>query len=265
MKPCYDTCVEFIDGFQLPYNASAPGNYTLPDGTELDFGVTPQYLNQSRDGAAKAALAVVFTIAMLVSCARLFVRTTTKAPGFGLDDGMLVLAMALYVAFVGMAIATIDLGEGRHILWIVLQGMIDQTVVAKQEILDFALHLVYNTALFCCRLSALAFFQRLTGGTRALRHLVLVGYAVMTAFYLPQMFTLIFHCDPVTALWPYDFQIASSKYTCLSWGLVYLINGCLSLASDLMLFSVPAVLVSSINTDRATKIKLAAVLFPGVL
>ncbi|TKA77373.1 hypothetical protein B0A55_03226 [Friedmanniomyces simplex] len=265
MGKCIDNCVDFANGLQLPYNASAPGNYTLPDGTQLNFGVTPQYLNQSRDGSSKAALIVIFVIAMIVSSMRIFVRATSKAPGFGWDDGILVLTMALYVTYIGLAISTIDLGEGRHIFWIVLQGMIDQTVVSKQEIMDFVLHLVYNTALFCCRLSALAFFQRLSGGQKSVRLMVYVGYGVITAMYLPQMFILIFHCHPVTALWPYDFQIESSQYTCMSWGLVYLINGCLSLASDLMLFAIPARLISAIHTDKATKAKLALILYPGVL
>ncbi|KAK3070041.1 hypothetical protein LTR53_011135 [Teratosphaeriaceae sp. CCFEE 6253] len=265
MGKCIDACVDFANGFQLPYDASAPGNYTLPDGTELEFGVTPQFLNESRDGASKAALIIIFVIAMIVSSARIFVRATTKAPGFGWDDGLLLLAMAMYVTFVGMAIATLALGEGRHIYWIVLQGLIDVNVVAKQEIMDFALHLVYNTALFCCRLSALAFFQRLSGGQKGVRMMVYVGYGVITAMYLPQMFTLILHCHPVTALWPYDFQVESSQYTCMSWGLVYLVNGCLSLASDLMLFAIPARLISAINTDKATKAKLALILYPGVL
>ncbi|KAK4962737.1 hypothetical protein LTR10_000364 [Elasticomyces elasticus] len=265
MGKCVDTCVDFANGLQLPYDASAPGNYTLPDGTELDFGVTPVYLNQSRDGSSKVALIVIFVIAMIVSCARIFVRATTKAPGFGWDDGILILTMALYITFVGLAIATLDLGEGRHIYWIILQGMIDQNVVSKQEIMDFALHLVYNTALYCCRLSALAFFQRLSGSQKSVRLMVYIGYGVITAMYLPQMFTLIFHCSPVTALWPYDFQVESSNYKCMSWGLVYLVNGVLSLASDLMLFAIPARLISAINTDKATKAKLALILYPGVL
>lgn len=263
---CTDaTCVNFLHGLQLPVNASAPGNYTLPDGSVVDFGVTPAYLNQSRDGSAIAALVVIFVISTLVAGTRLFVRATSKAPGFGWDDGILVLAMALYTAYLGMAIHTINLGEGRHILWIVLQGMIDVTVVSKQEIMDFALHLVYNTALVACRLSALAFFHRLSGSSKIVRNMVVIGYVVMTLFYLPQMFTLIFHCHPVTALWPYDFQVESSSYTCLSWGLVYLVNGCLSVASDLMLFAVPAVLIRSIKTDKATKFKLALILYPGIL
>ena len=265
MAPCTDNCVDFTHGLQLPYDASAPGNYTLPDGETLEFGVTPAYLNQSRDGAAKAALIVIFVIAMLVSSARLLARSTTHAPGFGWDDGILILTMALYITFLGMAIATLDLGEGRHILWIVLQGMIDQSVVSKQEIMDFALHLIYNTALYCCRLSALAFFQRLSGGQTGVRRLVYVGYGIITAMYLPQMFMLIFHCKPVTALWLYDFQVESSNYTCLSWGMVYLVNGVLSLASDLMLFATPARLISAIDTDKATKAKLALILYPGVL
>lgn len=261
MGRCQDTCVDFANGLQLPVNFSAPGKYTLPDGEVLDFGVSAEYLNQSRDDGARAALVIIFILSLLVTGTRLFVRATTKAPGFGWDDGILILAIPLYVAFFGMALETISLGEGRHIEWIILQGMIDQNVVSKQEIYDFALHLIYNTALFCCRISALAFFQRLSANAKGVRVLVYAGYGVMTALYLPQMFTLIFHCTPVTALWPYDFQIGSSKYTCLSWGLVYLVNGVLSVASDLMLFSIPACLIAAYKADKVARLRLALVLF----
>lgn len=264
---CYDTCVDFANGLKLPYNASRPGNYTLPDGTELELDVPPEYLNESRDSSAIAALLVIFVISLIVSGSRIYVRATTKAPGFGWDDGILLITAALYVAFVGIAITVIHAGEGRHILWIVLQGMIDVHVVTVQETLDFTVHLVYNTALYCCRLSALAFYQRLSGSHPTMKWMIIAGYVIITCFYLPQMFTLIFHCNPVTAIWPYDFQIdsLSTTYTCLSWGLVYLINGCLSVASDLIIFVIPAYLIAIYNASTSAKLKLAMILFPGVL
>lgn len=257
--------IKFANGLKLPYDSSTPGNYTLPDGTTLAFGVTPEYLNQSRDGASKAALIIIFIVSLVVSGARLFVRATTKAPGFGWDDGILAVTAALYMAFVGISITVLGLGEGRHIDWIVLQGMIDQDVVTRQETMDFAVHLVYNTALYCCRLSALAFFERLSGAQHSMRWLIVGGYIVITAFYLPQMFTLIFHCNPVTAIWPYDFQVESSRYACMSWGLVYLINGCLSVASDLVLLVIPARLIAVYKAPAAVKLRLALILLPGVL
>lgn len=264
-EKCTDTCVDFANGYKLPYNASTPGNYTLPGEAEpLDFGVSPSYLNQSRDADAQAGIVAVFVVALLICGLRLYSRITTrppKTPRFGWDDAILIITIALYAAFVGLAIACINWGEGRHIEWIILQGMINQHVVEQQEILDFSLHLVYNTALFSCRCSALAFFARLPTPT----WMILVGFAIITGFYLPQMFTLIFHCQPVTALWPYDFQVDSSKYTCMSWGLVYLINGCLSVASDLVIFIIPAWLVYVYKATVINRLKLALVLFPGIL
>lgn len=260
-------CVNFLTGVTLLYDPSAPGNYTI-DGTSINFGVTPDYLNESRDASAKAGILFMFALAVIISTARLAARLSTgktgAALGFGWDDMILILTVALYIVFVGLAIPLLEIGTGRHIFWIVMQGMIDQHIVSLQEIWDFTVHLVYTTAMFTCRLSALAFFSRLSSQT-TIRRGIWITLAVITAAYLAQMFALIFHCHPVTALWPYDFQVESSSFTCQSWGAIYLVNGVLSFASDMAVFVIPALLVHAYKGTRSDKMKLALVLLPGIL
>ena len=262
---CTTTCVNFLNGVVIEYDPAAPGNYTLPNGDVEDFGVTPSYLNQSRDSAAKAGIIAVFVISLIIAGLRIAARCNTQKLGFGKDDVVLILTTLFYVAFVGLAIPLLNLGTGRHIEWIVLQGLIDPTIVARQEVWDFVIHLLYTTAMYLCRVSALLFFHRLSGHERRIRRLIGTAAAAITACYLPQMFTIIFHCAPATALWPYDFQVEASRFTCYSWGAIYLANAVLGLVADLTVFVVPGILVHLYKGNWRERVRLGLVLFPGVL
>jgi hypothetical protein len=76
---------------------------------------------------------------------------------------------------------------------------------------------------------------------------------------------LIFHCKPVTALWPYAWQSEPITYECLSWGLVYSVNSGLSLVCDVLMFVIPAILIKQLHVSMVKKVKLSLVMFPGVL
>jgi hypothetical protein len=139
------------------------------------------------------------------------------------------------------------------------------STVRETEVLDFVAHIIYTTALFLCRLSGLAFYYRLSARYGKLHTSVLVAAPFLFAAYLPQIFLLIFHCRPVTGLWPYEWQSEPIEYKCLSWGLVYSVNSGLSLACDVMMFVIPAILIHQLHVSKKNKIKLSLVMFPGVL
>jgi hypothetical protein len=87
----------------------------------------------------------------------------------------------------------------------------------------------------------------------------------MTALWFPQMALIIFHCDPVTALWPYAFEANAEKFECLQWGIVYVTNSAISLLCDLALFTIPAVIIKELKIDTRDKLKLASIMMPGLL
>lgn len=94
---------------------------------------------------------------------------------------------------------------------------------------------------------------------------IMVAAPLLFAAYLPQLFLLIFHCKPVTGLWPYAWQHEPVTYKCLSWGLVYSVNSGVSLACDVMMFIIPAILIKQLHVSVKNKVKLSLVMFPGVL
>jgi len=87
----------------------------------------------------------------------------------------------------------------------------------------------------------------------------------MTALWLPQIALIIFHCDPVTALWPYAFEANAEEFECLQWGIVYVTNSAISLLCDLALFTIPAVIIKELKIDTQDKLKLASIMMPGLL
>lgn len=135
----------------------------------------------------------------------------------------------------------------------------------KSEVLDFSAHLIYTTALFFCRLSGLAFYRRLCELHGRLSLAIKCALVLLTAAYLPQMCLIIFHCKPVTGLWPYPWELRSGDYVCLRWGLVYTVNSGLSLLCDIFMFAIPVGLIRTISLPPSRKLHLYLVLLPGVL
>ena len=176
---------------------------------------------------------------------------------------MLNIPQLLHIAFATLSIILIRLGSGRHFAYI--QYVLSLATIAQTESLDFIAHLVYTTALFACRLSGLAFYHRLCDRQRKFRLLILWAAVFLACAYLPQMFLIIFHCLPVTSLWPYEWQPDVNKYTCMQWGTVYSVNSTLSLICDLLIFTIPVLIIRSLQVPVKQKLQISLVLLPGVL
>lgn len=157
----------------------------------------------------------------------------------------------------------IRIGAGRHIEY--FQFVMDEHQQNIVEIMDFAAHLLYTTALFICRLSGLAFYYRLGEKHSKLLLIINIAAVFLTLAYIPQMVLLLVHCLPVTGLWPWPWQDNYDKYTCLPWGTVYVTNSVLSLVCDFVIFGIPATIISMVRRTNIKKWKLSLVLFPGVL
>ncbi|CAI7668844.1 unnamed protein product [Penicillium pancosmium] len=233
--------------------ADAAGS--IPDGVSLS------YLAQSRDKSAIVGIIFMVCLTGALVLLRLYARLFLVKQ-LGLDDALAVLTMLFYITLVALSIVLINLGSGRHIEYI--QYVLPISTVRETEVLDFVAHIIYTTALFLCRLSGLAFYYRLSARYGKLHTSVLIAAPFLFAAYLPQIFLLIFHCRPVTGLWPYAWQSEPIDYKCLSWGLVYSVNSGVSLACDVMMFIIPAILIKQLHVSKKNKIKLSLVMFPGV-
>ena len=185
---------------------------------------------------------------------------------FGSIDGAarsnLILQLIL-VPFVALCIRLIDLGSGRHFEYI--QYVLDLETVRQTQRLDFYAHILYTTSLVVCRTSGLAFYAMICKQHRVYIWAIRVVAALIVTAYLPQLFLIVFHCTPVTSLWPYEFQPEVDQYSCIEWGMVYGVNSGVSLACDVLLYGIPIVMIWNLGLSRRRKVQLACILLPGIL
>ncbi|KAF5675838.1 integral membrane protein pth11 [Fusarium heterosporum] len=232
----------------------------IADG-RVPKGITAEYLNETIDTPAIAGIILVTCLTSIVVLGRLASRAFLIRR-FGVDDALTLLSWVCFVVFVGLCIKLIQLGSGRHFAYI--EYVLDMPTVEYTEVLDFAAHIVYTTALLFCRMSGLVLYHRLCAIHDRLRLSIKIVFGVLVAGYIPQLFLIVFHCMPVTGLWPYEWQPGFADYTCLQWGLVYSVNSSVSLICDLLLFGIPVVMLRVLEMPRKRKIQLGCILLPGV-
>ncbi|KAI7764413.1 hypothetical protein LZL87_003618 [Fusarium oxysporum] len=220
----------------------------IADG-RVPKGVTAAYLNQSKDAPAIVGIILVTCLTSIIVLGRLASRAFLIRR-FGLDDSLTLVSWL------------IQLGSGRHFDYI--QYVLDMPTIEYTEVLDFGAHIVYTVALLFCRMSGLAFYHRLCAVHDRLRLSIKIVLGILIAGFLPQVFLIVFHCTPVTGLWPYEWQPDFDKYTCLQWGLVYSVNSSVSLVCDLLLFGIPIVMLRVLEMPRKRKIQLGCILLPGI-
>jgi len=241
--------------------------------------ITPEYLNENRDPPARIAIIVIAAIVTVSLGLRCFSRIFL-VKSFGLDDGLALFSYACFLAFVTLCIILIDQGSGRHIEYI--QYVLSQATTNSTEINDYAAHLIYTAALFICRLSGLAFFYRLCSRHQPLQRVIRLAAVFLVCAFLPQFLLILLHCMPVTGLWPYAWQPEAGDYKCVTWvsltvlavdmivranqrqGTVYVTNSGLSLVCDLVVFSIPAAMITLLKLSHGRKVMLALLLMPGV-
>ncbi|KAG7121587.1 hypothetical protein HYQ45_014513 [Verticillium longisporum] len=209
-------------------------------------GITKDFLNESRDGSAIAAIAFIFAASSIIVIIRLLSRGfMVKLLGF--DDALAALSLLLYAPFVGLCIKLIQIGSGRHYEYI--QHVMTMPVVEQSEVLDFVAHLIYTTSLLVCRISGLAFYHRLCSQHNRFMIAIRVTAGVLVAGYLPLPAP-----DP-----------GVERYSCLAWGIVYSVNSVISLFCDFLLFGIPIAMLRMLRMPRKQKIQLACILLPGIL
>ncbi|PHH82180.1 hypothetical protein CDD82_6738 [Ophiocordyceps australis] len=222
---------------------------------------TPEFLNESRDKPAIIGILIVTALTATVVVGRLLSRAFVVRR-FGFDDGLALVSLVVFAAFVGLCIELIRLGSGRHFDYI--QYVLDVPTVQTTQVLDFAAHIVYSTALLLCRVSGLAFYYRVCGMHHGFHVAIRAVFVILVAAYLPQILLVIFHCRPVTGLWPYGWEPGTEQYVCLQWGLVYVVISTISLFCDLLLFGIPVAMLKILEMPRRRKIQLGCILLPGI-
>ncbi|KAH8651386.1 hypothetical protein BX600DRAFT_483779 [Xylariales sp. PMI_506] len=224
--------------------------------------ITEAYLDESRDQQTIAGIIFVLTLTTICVLCRGLVRVYL-VKRFGLDDWLAFFSLVLLAIFVGFCIKLINIGSGRHYAYILY--VMDTATQNQDESLDFVAHLIYTTALLFCRMSGLAFYHQICNMDHRFELAIKILGGVLITLYLPQLFLIIFHCLPVTSLWPFSTSEVETGYSCLAWGLVYSVNSAVSLLCDILLFGIPIAMLYILDMSRKRKTQLAMILLPGIL
>ncbi|EFY84858.1 hypothetical protein MAC_09110 [Metarhizium acridum CQMa 102] len=117
-------------------------------------------LKESRDTPAIASIVVVAVLTSLVVMCRLYSRKyITKKYGFGIDDGIALASLLVFIPFAALCIVLINLGAARNFLFEFFVMTEDE--YRKVQLMDSIAHLAYSTALVLCRVSGIAFYYRI--------------------------------------------------------------------------------------------------------
>ncbi|KJZ68755.1 hypothetical protein HIM_11853 [Hirsutella minnesotensis 3608] len=221
-------------------------------------------LERNHDVAGIASISVVTALTLIIVLCRLASRRfVTKRFGLGLDDGVVLVSLVTFILLSSLYLVLIKMGAGRTFPYI--SFVLGETAQERMEMVDSVAHLVYNTTLWLCRLSGLAFYYRICELHKEFIVAIRVILGVITAGYLAQMGFIIFHCKPVTLLWvSYDQFGNPLDGSCLAWWVVYGAGSGISLFSDLLLFGLPLAMLKVLDMPRKRKFQLACILLPGL-
>ncbi|KFG80757.1 hypothetical protein MANI_026409 [Metarhizium anisopliae] len=226
--------------------------------------VDMQLLRNNQNIPGIASIACVTFLATLVVVCRLYSRKfIIKGYGFGFDDGVVLASLVVFIPFMALCIRLIVMGAGQNPMW--MYFMMDDETYTQIQALDTIAHLIYSTALVLCRISGIAFYWRLCYMDKKFLLAIKCIAAVILAGYVAQICLLIFHCLPVSMVWVFYTKEEYERHTCMHWFQVYSIISSISLASDFLLFGIPAVMLKGLQLARKQKLQLACILLPGIL
>ncbi|KAF4582148.1 Drug resistance protein [Ophiocordyceps camponoti-floridani] len=222
--------------------------------------ITREYLSRNRDGEGISGIVVITLLVSAVVVSRLLTRALV-VKRLGLDDGLALASLLLFIPFAITCTQMILYGSGRPFIFRKLILPDEQFDVTQS--LDTISQLLYATAMILGRASGLAFYHRICALYN--EFLIIIKFILCIIFlgYLAQMSLIILHCLPLTTLWE---PSPREKYKCMQWIDVQGVNSAVSLLSDLLVFGVPLAMLRVLKSmDRKRKVQLSCIFFPGLV
>lgn len=223
---------------------------------------------------------VLGTVSFLVVLLRFYARfVLQKNPG--LDDWLVVAAMLPVLGLVvGVCLAEQVFDFNRHIWDVPMPQFVNQRKVCLDDRLltmlckaltvmqiTFANEILYVLASGFIKISILFFYRRLTNNSlsRTFIHLVWASIAFVIAYMITFIFTVSFHCSPISAFW-YELSpawVAAHSYHCNNEGANLLAASVISVLQDFVAALLPIVLFWRLQIPIRQKIVLAAIFAVG--
>ncbi|RDA84112.1 hypothetical protein CP532_1485 [Ophiocordyceps camponoti-leonardi (nom. inval.)] len=227
---------------------------------KVPANITAEYLGRSKDSEGIGGIVFVTLLVIVVVVSRLFSRAWV-VKRLGLDDGLALISLIIFIPFAIVCTEMIRLGSGRPFTFrslILPDEQFDMT-----QTLDTISQILYATALMTCRASGLAFYHRICALYNEFLIIIKFIFCIIFLGYLAQMSLIIFHCLPVTTLWE---PSPRKDFRCVSWLEVQTVTATISFLSDLLVFGIPLAMLHVLKSmDRKRKIQLSCIFFPGLI
>ncbi|KAH9209204.1 hypothetical protein DL95DRAFT_428306 [Leptodontidium sp. 2 PMI_412] len=204
--------------------------------------------------AILAVCGAMTLLALVVVCMRIFVRTKFVHK-LGLDDYVMLVAMALSLSAMCIIIPEVQNGAGRHIAYLepATASMGLKLNYASQHFFLWGIALVkVSIALFLLRISATQFYTRMLKGTIAF----LIIYTFMCFLFI------LLQCKDLAILW--DSTVKTTCWTGSTMrGLGYLYT-VINICTDLLFAFLPIPMLWNVRINGRKKASLICILGLGV-
>ncbi|PWY71155.1 integral membrane protein [Aspergillus eucalypticola CBS 122712] len=203
----------------------------------------------NRNAAVRAVPAVFLAVSSITVLLRCYVRLRL-VKAFGWDDGLMVLAMAVYAMFCGVMIGGSLYGTGKHFA--------DLTPSHRVTAMEYwwLCEIGYCFSSIFCKCSICIFLTRITIKRPHLAFL----YIIMTCTVLMGlvlMFSLLLQCRPVSYFWTRVASDPTVEGTCVKTELVIALTWAYSAVAaccDLAVGIVPYFIVRKLNMPWRRKV-----------
>ncbi|KAI9890663.1 MAG: hypothetical protein M1814_003732 [Vezdaea aestivalis] len=198
-----------------------------------------------------AGLSVAIFLVVLVTCARLGIRYFHKRMKLGLDDLFIVPAAIFVCAYLTTLLVRVSIaGAGRHL----------DTVTYHEMGLYFGIGNVGQILFYCgvsfTKMSIIMFNRRLTGiSSKPWRIAHDTFLVVIVCFFLSSFFLNVFQCSPARVSWDWAYR-GRTKFTCVDKAKQNNYISWFHAASDIILLSVPIIVLWKVKLPWTTKFRL---------
>ncbi|KAK9775286.1 hypothetical protein SCAR479_07962 [Seiridium cardinale] len=210
--------------------------------------------DENRGNEILGAVATTTLLALITVCGRLYVRLR-MVHMFGADDWVMISAMTLSLAGLGVVIPEVMNGAGRHTAYL------DPETNRLGLKLNFITQPIYLWAIPLVKVSVGLFLMKIS--PNLLYRRILQGIILFLMVYTVASFlTLVLHCQDLSALWDNRVQTYCwPNETIVGLGYSY---STINVVTDLFFALIPIPMLWNIQIDRRTKASLICVLGLGI-
>ncbi|KAI1373363.1 hypothetical protein F4677DRAFT_221398 [Hypoxylon crocopeplum] len=208
--------------------------------------------SETTAGTIYAPVAVFLALCPIVVGIRIWSRVGNGGK-LGADDYTILVALGFALASGGIMLAACHYGYGRHL---VVLSAHDKYQAFKYF---YLCQVTYKACINLTKASILLLYLRIFGNTRWLRWACRFMLTIVVMYCVASVTATIFQCTPVIRA--FDKSI---KGTCIDNGQFWYANAGFSIATDVIILTLPMPLVYALQIPRVQKAALIMVFALGV-